>query len=97
LADGTTSIDSGETLVELDSRRDTDRLQTDGNTVHALIDATSANIPLGKALRVVYHPPGAKALVGKGKGAAAASSAKVEVLRRKKDSASHAKVQEVAH
>ena len=54
--------DRGTALSELDHRRDADRLQTDGNTVFALVEATDSSLPTGKKMRIVYHPPGEPAL-----------------------------------
>ncbi len=55
------SVDDGELLTELDHRRDTDRIHIEENTVFLLIDASN-NLPSGRKVRVVYHPPGSKAL-----------------------------------
>lgn len=57
-----TSLDKGETISELDHRRDVERLQSDGQQVLILVDASNMAIPAGKTLRVVYHPPADKAL-----------------------------------
>jgi hypothetical protein len=84
LPDGATSADSGEALADLDNRRDADRLTSEANTVYALIDGTSTSLPSGKTVRVIYHPPGSKALVGRAKGMLSGGSAKVEIFRKGK-------------
>lgn len=62
LPDGARSLEDAELLSELDPQRDPERLQIEENTVYVLLDASSANLPSGRAARVIYHPPGAKAL-----------------------------------
>ncbi|MBZ4417137.1 hypothetical protein [Myxococcus sp. RHSTA-1-4] len=56
------SVDEGELLAELNHRQDTERLQVDEKTVYLLVDATSATLPSARKVRVIYHPPGAKAV-----------------------------------
>lgn len=64
LGSGHSSLEQGDTLAELDLRTDKDRVQVDGSVVSLLIDATAATLPSGRVARVVYHPPGAKAVHG---------------------------------
>lgn len=56
------SVDDGELLTELNHRQDTERLHVDEKTVYILMDATSAALPSARKVRVVYQPPGAKAV-----------------------------------
>jgi hypothetical protein len=62
LGNGARSVDDGELLTELNHRQDTERLQVDENTVYLLVDATSAALPSARKVRVVYQPPGGKAV-----------------------------------
>ncbi|QSQ18641.1 hypothetical protein JY651_25065 [Pyxidicoccus parkwayensis] len=62
LANDARSADDGELLAELNHRQDTERLHVDENTVYVLVDATSPAIPSARKVRVVYQPPGAKAV-----------------------------------
>lgn len=57
-----TGLDQGDTLAELDHRRDRDRLQSEGQQVFVLVDASNMRLPAGKQLRVIFHPSGEKAL-----------------------------------
>jgi hypothetical protein len=83
LSDDSRTVDDGELLTELDHRRDPDRIHIEGNTVFLLIDATSS-IPSGRKVRVVYHPPGSKAIQATIPGmlSGSASSGKVLIFRR---------------
>jgi hypothetical protein len=85
LPNGSTSVDSGDAFAEMDLRRDPERVQSDGNTVYVLVDATNATLPSGKSMRVVYHPPGAKPLVGKTKGLLAGGSGKIQIFKKGKE------------
>jgi hypothetical protein len=85
-SDSTTSVDDGETMSELDHRRDPERLHVDGTTVYVLIDATNGTLPSGAKMRVIYHPPDTKALVGNAKGLFAAGVGKVEIFKQGKRS-----------
>lgn len=76
------SVDQGETLAELDNRRDPERVQAEENTVYVLVDATTATIPSGKQMRVVYHPPGQAAVKGMTQGMLAGGSGKVEIFKK---------------
>lgn len=62
LGNNASSVDEGELLAELNHRQDTERLHVDEKTVYILVDATSATLPSARKVRVVYQPPGAKAL-----------------------------------
>lgn len=62
LGNDASSVDEGELLTELNHRQDTERLHVDEKTVYILVDATSATLPSARKVRVVYQPPGAKAL-----------------------------------
>ncbi len=81
--DDARSVDDGELLTELDHRRDSDRIHIEDNTVFLLIDASN-NLPSGRKVRVVYHPPGSKALEATIPGmlSGSANSGKVMIFRR---------------
>ncbi|WP_043394940.1 hypothetical protein [Archangium violaceum] len=83
LADGARTVDEGELIAELDHRRDSDRVHIEDNTVFLLIDASN-NVPSGRKARVVYHPPGGKALQGTIPGmlSGSANNSKVMIFRR---------------
>ena len=84
LPSGTTSIEGGDWLSEMDLHHDAERVQSDGTSVYALVDTTDPTIPSGKTIRVIYHPPGEKALTGKAKGMFLKSSGKIQVLGKKR-------------
>lgn len=84
LRDGLTNLDEGNVLAELDQKRDAERVKVEGNTVSLRIDATDGMIPSGKQMRVVYHPPESKALVGSAKGLLAGGSGRVDVYKKGK-------------
>lgn len=84
--DNATDVDQGETMSELDHRRDPERLHVEGTTVYVLIDATSGTLPSGSKLRVVYHPPESKPLVGNAKGLLATGVSKIEIFKQGKRS-----------
>ncbi len=77
------TVDEGELLAELDHRRDSDRIHIEDNTVFLLIDASN-NLPSGRKVRVVYHPPGSNALEATLPGmlSGSASSGNVMIFRR---------------
>ncbi|MFL5318306.1 MAG: hypothetical protein ACJ790_01520 [Myxococcaceae bacterium] len=77
-----TGVEQGEVLTELDNRHDTDRVQSEENTVYVLVDATSAALPSGKQMRVIYHPPGQSPIKGMTNGMLAGGSGKVEVFKK---------------
>ncbi len=83
LPDGVTHVDAGDLMAELDHRRDSDRIHIEDTTVFLLIDAND-NLPSGRKARVIYHPPGGKALQAPIPGmlSGRASSGKVMIFRR---------------
>ncbi|OJT17453.1 hypothetical protein BO221_45930 [Archangium sp. Cb G35] len=83
LADGARTVDEGELIAELDHRRDSDRVHIEDNTVFLLIDASN-NVPSGRKARIVYHPPGGKALQATIPGmlSGSANNSKVMIFRR---------------
>ena len=82
LPSGTTGIDEGETLAELDHRRDADRVLLDGTTLFLLVDVTSATLPSARKARVVYRPPGHRAIVASMAGlGSGASKGKARIFR----------------
>jgi hypothetical protein len=68
LSAGARTVDDGDLIAEMDHRQDPERIQVDGRTVFILVDATSATIPSARKARVVYHPPGGKAVQASIKG-----------------------------
>ena len=80
-AEDATSVEQGLSLAELDPKVDTERVLAEGTSVYLLIDANIGNLPAGKKLRVVYHPPDAKPLVGTTKGLAAPGANRVELFK----------------
>jgi hypothetical protein len=64
LGDNASSVDEGEALSDLDHRQDPERVQVEDRTVYLLIDGTSPTLPSSRKVRVIYHPPGGKALQG---------------------------------
>lgn len=83
LPDGSKSLEDGETLSELDPQRDGESLQIEENTVFVLVDGSSASLPSGKAARVIYHPPGARALTAFTRGMVAlGGGGQVEILKK---------------
>ncbi|MFN0062446.1 MAG: hypothetical protein ACKVPX_08000 [Myxococcaceae bacterium] len=56
------AVDSGEPLQDLDLRRDPDRVSYTGKSVKILIDLSQRAVPAGKAMRIVYHPPGGQSV-----------------------------------
>ena len=83
LPDGVRTVDEGELIAELDHRRDSERIHIEDDTVFLLIDA-SDNLPSGRKVRVIYHPPGAKALQATIPGmlSGSANRGKVMIFRR---------------
>lgn len=77
-----TSVDQGELITELNSRQDPERVESDGETVYVLVDGTSATLPTGKVMRVVYHPPGERPVTGTATGMLAGGNSKVEVFKK---------------
>lgn len=84
LANDARTIEEGDLLVEMDHRQDPERVQADDKTVFVLVDATSATLPSSAKARVIYHPPGAKAVVASIKGMSTGSvggrKGKLEIL-----------------
>jgi len=62
----TSSLDAsdGDVVLELDHRKDGERLQSDGDTVWILVNMVQLNVPSGRKARVIYHPPGVAAIEG---------------------------------
>ena len=50
-------------------------------SVYLLIDANMGDQPAGKQLRVVYHPPESKPLIGMAKGLASPTTGRVELFK----------------
>ncbi|KFE63313.1 hypothetical protein [Hyalangium minutum] len=76
------TVEEGEALADYDNNQDPERVQIDGNTVYLLIDTTGPTLPSGRKVRVVYHPPAAKALVATIEGMlSGGSNANVRIFR----------------
>ncbi len=86
LASGTSDVEEGQTLAELDNRRDGDRLKAHDNEVSLRVDATAPEIPVGRTVRVVYQPPGAAPVVASipGFGGGGGKKGPVQVMRGKR-------------
>lgn len=76
-----TSVEEGRTLIELDPINDSERVLASDTSVYLLIDANMGEQPAGKQLRVVYHPPESKPLIGTAKGLASPSTGRVELFK----------------
>lgn len=76
------TVDDGELLTELDHRKDPERIHLEDHVVYLLIDAN--DLPSARKVRVVYHPPGNKALQATIPGmlSGSATSGKVMIFRR---------------
>lgn len=80
-AEDATSVEEGTTLAELDPVNDSERVLSSDASVYLLIDANMGNQPAGKQLRLIYHPPDSKPLVGMAKGLASPQSGRVELFK----------------
>ncbi len=80
-AEDATSVEEGHTLTELDPVNDSERVLASDTSVYLLIDANMGNQPAGKQLRLVYHPPDSKPLIGMAKGIASPSTGRVELFK----------------
>ena len=76
-----TSVEEGRTLIELDPINDSERVLASDTSVYLLIDANMGEQPAGKQLRVVYHPPESKPLIGTAKGLASPSTGRAELFK----------------
>ncbi len=84
LSDEARSVEEGEVVAELDHRRDSERIHIEEKTVFLLVDASTINLPSGRKVRVIYHPPGSKALQATIAGmlSGSATNGKVMIFRR---------------
>jgi hypothetical protein len=80
-AEDATSVEDGHTLAELDPINDAERVLASETSVYLLVDANMGNQPAGKQLRLIYHPPDSKPLVGTAKGLASPQSGRVELFK----------------
>lgn len=76
-----TSADQGTDLVEMDGRVDTERLNPVEKTVYLLVDANIGTLPSNPKIRVIYHPPETKPIVGYAKGLNAPGANRVEIFK----------------
>ena len=76
-----TSVDTGKALEELDAAQDGERVNATGTTVYLLVDANTGDLPSGQKVRVIYHPPDARPLVGMAKGLSAPGANRVEIFK----------------
>lgn len=76
-----TSVEEGHSLAELDPINDSERVLASDTSVYLLIDANMGEQPAGKQLRVIYHPPESKPLIGMAKGLASPSTGRVELFK----------------
>jgi hypothetical protein len=75
------SAEQGAVLAELDPRNDPERLLSEAKGLYLLIDANLADIPQGKKLRVIYHPPDSKPLSGTARGMATPGASRLEIFK----------------
>lgn len=80
-AEDATAVEQGAQLVELDQKRDPERMVAQGTSVYLLIDANIGNLPSGAKMRLVYHPPESKPLVGMALGLSAAGAGRIEIFK----------------
>lgn len=80
-AEDATSVEDGQLMGELDPINDSERVLASDVSVYLLIDANMGNQPAGKQLRVVYHPPESKPLIGMARGLASPSTSRVELFK----------------
>ncbi|MFT3706813.1 MAG: hypothetical protein QM817_04020 [Archangium sp.] len=80
-AEDATSVEDGHTLVEMDPNNDSERVLASETSVYLLVDANMGNQPAGKQLRLIYHPPDSKPLVGMAKGLASPQAGRVELFK----------------
>ncbi len=78
-----TTLDGANLLTELDPHHDSERVTVSGTKVTVLIDANLGNLPAGKKLRVVYHPPEHGSMVAVTTGLAAPAG-RVELFKGNK-------------
>lgn len=76
-----TSADQGTDLVDMDARSDTERLNPVEKTVYLLVDANIGSLPSNPKVRVIYHPPETKPIVGYAKGLNAPGANRVEIFK----------------
>jgi hypothetical protein len=76
-----TSAEQGNDLVEMDSRQDAERLNPVEKTIYLLVDANVGQLPSSPKIRVIYHPPDTKPLVGYAKGLNAPGANRVEIFK----------------
>ena len=79
-----TSADHGTELVEMDVQSDAERLNPVDKTVYLLVDANIGSLPSSPKIRVVYHPPDSKPIVGVAKGLTAPGANRVEIFKEGK-------------
>jgi hypothetical protein len=79
-----TTLEMGSVLAELDLRTDTERINSTEKTIYLLIDANIGSLPAGPKVRVVYHPPDAKPMVGMAKGLNAPGANRIEIFKEGK-------------
>lgn len=79
------NVDQGQLVVELDNRREAERVQVEESTLYFLFDTTLTDLPTGKEMRVVYQPPGRNAVKGMARGMGTGperGGKKIQVLRK---------------
>jgi hypothetical protein len=80
-SEDSTSAEQGTELVEMDVRRDSERLNPADKTIYLLVDANVGSLPSNPKIRVIYHPPDSKPLVGYAKGLNAPGANRVEIFK----------------
>jgi hypothetical protein len=75
------SVESGLILAELAGHTDTERVAAQANSIFLLVDTNAGSAPLGRQMRVVYHPPSSEPVVGFTAGMAAKRSGRFELFK----------------
>jgi hypothetical protein len=89
------SVEDGEALADLTHYQDPERVQLEENTVYLLIDATGPTLPSARRVRVIYHPPTAKAVQATIAGMlSGGSSSRVRIFRGNSNSKGWGKAKE---
>jgi hypothetical protein len=80
-AEDATSIEQGTSLSEFDPTNDPERVRAVEKSVYLLVDTNIGTLPVGQKVRVVYHPPDSKPLIGMAKGIGAPGANRVEIFK----------------
>jgi hypothetical protein len=84
LGNESAELEQGQVVAELDQRHDPERVKAKGKDVSLKIDTTTANLPVGRTVRVVYQPPGATAVVATIPGFGSGNGGAIQIVRGKR-------------